>query len=319
MYPRSANKLLNSLTAREFRRIRPLLHVVHLSHDNALPNCGRSRVYFPTAGGCSIRRAMGDGRTIEIASVGGEGLVGLGVTAGDVKRDVYRQVGDGAAQYMAMDDVQREMGHKSEFQQVIDRYSRAFCDSMIRLVGCSQRHSLQERCCRWLATSEDVIGRREIPVSVDYLAGALGGTVQQMTAVLKTLSNLKILHYDDSVVVVLDKRALQRMSCSCYRSIKESFERVLNSSNQKRHASLEPAPPITKIVQIRPVVICTRCRMTAKAQHETILDCIRAIDQEVKLGMQRFSRLRSVRQMLLREHLRSVSAFLDNPRLRREN
>ena len=67
-------KLLASLSSREYRRIAPRLHPITLSNGSLLPQCGRSRVYFPGSGVCSILSRMNDGTTITLTCRAAEGI-----------------------------------------------------------------------------------------------------------------------------------------------------------------------------------------------------------------------------------------------------
>jgi Crp-like helix-turn-helix domain len=320
MPSRSANKLLNSLTAREYLRIRPFLHLVYLAHNAPLHGCGRSRVYFPTVGGCSIRRTMADGRTIEIASVGKEGLVGFGVSrSDDGSPDVYRQVGDGSAQYIQRADLEREIARGPALRQLVSRYTRAFFESVVRLAGCNQRHTLQERCCRWLLTTADELGRAHIEVTLKDLASAIGARPQQVAAVLKILENLRVVHHDSQGISLLDRKTVEQLTCSCYENLKRSFSHDrtdVEQSGTERRLSDSAAPQLAKVIRVRPILICERCGVNAPVVHKTVRDCVRAVDTETKSLMECLTRLRKQREALMHAHLNSVAMFLNrtNPR-----
>src|SRR3954451_13069365 len=77
---RLRNALLAALPPAEYARIHPVLTPVVLKHRQVLLRAGEraASVYFPIEGLCSIVTTMEDGRMIEVASVGSEGLAGLG-------------------------------------------------------------------------------------------------------------------------------------------------------------------------------------------------------------------------------------------------
>ena len=81
--PRS-NRLLACLPAASYAALRPHLEFVNLAcgaviHGSRGP--GQS-VYFPTAGIVSVLQLMRDGRSIEVAIIGREGLVGASALLG---------------------------------------------------------------------------------------------------------------------------------------------------------------------------------------------------------------------------------------------
>src|SRR5437870_1235593 len=112
MMPQSSNRLLAALPTDEYHRLMPELHAIHLRDGESLPHCGAARVYFPERGFCSVRKVMPDGRAIEIASVGSEGVVGLSALSGshdEAGRNAYVQIGDGSARFMLLGAVNREL------------------------------------------------------------------------------------------------------------------------------------------------------------------------------------------------------------------
>src|SRR5436190_3219971 len=98
----SDNKLLASLPASDYQRLRPLLRTLHVAAETGLPHCGQTRVYFPGTGLCSIINKMADGSAIEVACIGSEGAVGIPALSDDSPHDRngFVQVADGTVQYL---------------------------------------------------------------------------------------------------------------------------------------------------------------------------------------------------------------------------
>jgi hypothetical protein len=263
---------------------------------------------------------MSDGRTIEIASVGKEGLVGFGVSLSDEgSKDVYRQVGDGSAQYIDRADLEREIARGPALKRLVSQYTRAFFEAVARLAGCNQHHTLQERCCRWMLTTADELGRAHIEVTLKDLARAIGAKPQQIAAVLKILENLRVVHHDSQGISLLDRKTVEQLTCSCYENLKQSFSHnrmdvALSGTEWCRGASA--APQVAKVIQVRPILICERCGVNAPVAHQTVRDCVRAVDTETKSLMERLTRLRKQRAALMRAHLESVAMFLNRKDLR---
>src|SRR5688572_9452729 len=76
---RSPNRLLAALPPDEYLRILPTLRTVPLKFKFVLQKQGDkvSTVYFPGGGVCSIVNVMQDGRMVEVATVGNEGMIGI--------------------------------------------------------------------------------------------------------------------------------------------------------------------------------------------------------------------------------------------------
>ena len=81
----SSNKLLARLPASDYHRLYPHFETVPLTFKQVLHRGGEEvrRVYFPGGGVCSITHVMADGRMVEMATVGNEGLVGITACFGE--------------------------------------------------------------------------------------------------------------------------------------------------------------------------------------------------------------------------------------------
>ena len=78
--PRPKNRLLACLSEPDYQRLRPHLRTVrfkptHVFHRRNEPI---RDVYLLNGGMASMTMVMNDGRTVEIATIGDEGLVGIG-------------------------------------------------------------------------------------------------------------------------------------------------------------------------------------------------------------------------------------------------
>jgi hypothetical protein len=75
----SANRLINSLNIEDFARLEPYLESVSLSFGKSLyqPQDHIRYIYFPESAVMSNLQMLEDGRTVEIAMTGKEGLTGL--------------------------------------------------------------------------------------------------------------------------------------------------------------------------------------------------------------------------------------------------
>jgi hypothetical protein len=78
------NHLLASLPQQEYQRLLPNLEPVSLSLKLVLcePNAPIEYAYFPNSGATSMLNLMQDGQTIEAATVGNEGMIGVPLLLG---------------------------------------------------------------------------------------------------------------------------------------------------------------------------------------------------------------------------------------------
>jgi hypothetical protein len=100
------NRLLASLPTIEYDRIARHLRLESAVVGDSLHDHGRriDNVYFPNGGVFSITNRMRDGEMVEVATVGREGMLGVGVFLGDRSATgrTFLQVADGPVAALAV-------------------------------------------------------------------------------------------------------------------------------------------------------------------------------------------------------------------------
>lgn len=307
MIAQSSNRLLAALPADEYHRLMPELHTIHLADGESLPHCGAARVYFPERGFCSVRKVMPDGRAIEIASVGNEGVVGLGALSGssdEAGKNVFVQIGTGSARFMLLGSVNRELAQPGTLRRLVERFSRALLESIIRSAACNGQHTADHRCVRWLLSAQDRIGRPQFELTYQSLGLATGLKKSKVAIVLKRLSKLNIVETAGGMVTIVDRPALERLACDCYMRMKRDRDEALPPATAHRPDGC------SNIVQLVPDIICSRCQSAANLPHDSEHECIVAIDAEMRLLVTRTARLHALRKTLVDQRLRAMRDYL---------
>ncbi len=82
---RPKNRLLAGLSAAEFRRVQPHLTPIPVSARRTFHKRGEMvrEVFFLNGGVGSVTVSMADGSSVEVATVGDEGLIGISAVFGD--------------------------------------------------------------------------------------------------------------------------------------------------------------------------------------------------------------------------------------------
>jgi hypothetical protein len=299
---RSPNRLIASLSPDEYRRIAPALRTARFTHGSALPLCGGERVYFPGTGVCSILRRMSDATTIEVASVGSEGAVGL-PALGDCANDLtYLQVSYGSSQYMTVERL-LTLSEGSEFGEALDRFCGVFTRSVMRLVACNRMHEPAARCARWLLLTHERVGRAHFELTQPFLAMAIGIPSNELSRLMAQLAFLGTVKHDASTLTIVDLIALKRMACSCYGIMK-------NMLAVPMEAEIAVATTTGNVLPMRPLNVCTLCGLIRNAPHRTHFDCLRAVDAEIRGCIQRAKELTSVRAQIAVESMTKFDKLL---------
>jgi CRP-like cAMP-binding protein len=226
-----ANKLLARLPTAEYQRLQARMHPVPLDFKQILYRAKApiESVYFPNRGTASALTVMENGSAIEVATIGNEGVVGLGLLLAcktSANEVVMQIAGDGLR--MDADVLEQEAGQDGPFRQLLLAYHTAFLTQVSYSVACNGLHTVQQRCCRWLLMTRDRVDTDNVPLTHEYLAIMLGVRRASVTEVLRPLSENGLLSNSRGTITILDRSGLEAMACECYRKVKDEFDRLLS-------------------------------------------------------------------------------------------
>ena len=226
----SANGLLAALPGASSERLIAKTQLVSLSVKDILYHPGDSiaAVYFPLTCVISMMMETKNGATIEIATVGKEGLLGLAPYLGvDEAVSLGITQVPGEARRMSVKDFKEAAKSDERFDTILRRYTHALLMQIALSGGCNGLHSVQERYARWLLMMH---GRTNVDVfafTQEFLATMLGVSRARVNIVTRALEKAGWIKHNRNQITVLDWKGLEASSCDCYRLIKEEFARVL--------------------------------------------------------------------------------------------
>jgi CRP-like cAMP-binding protein len=223
------NRLLASLPPEELKRLLPALEPVELQAREAIcePGTPFGHVYFPEQGLISVVASMDDGNTIEVGTIGAEGMLGLPVLSDGTS--LYRhfvQI-EGRALRMPAPRFREETRHDTPFRRVLWRYQTAFVTQLMQSVACNGLHNIQERCARWLLRCVDQTANADVFITHEFLAQMLGVRRASVSDVLRPLQDDGLIRSRRGVVSVLDRHGLEGQACECYRVISLEYDRLM--------------------------------------------------------------------------------------------
>lgn len=224
------NKLLTALPREEFQRFAPHLEFTSLSFKQIIyaPNQPIDYVYFLNNGVVSIVTITEEGETVEAATIGNEGMVGISVLLGVEQvslQAIAHVAGDGWR--MRADIFKREVTPDTLLYSLLLRYTQALINQLSQTVACNRLHSVEERCCRWLLLCHDRVGENEFFLTQELLSQMLGVRRASVSVVAAILQKAGFISYSRGRVRILDRYGLEAASCECYRVVKSEFDRLL--------------------------------------------------------------------------------------------
>jgi CRP-like cAMP-binding protein len=224
------NHLLGMLSAQAQARVFPLLEPVTLTLGEVLCESGDSSsyVYFPTDSIVSLLYLMENGASAEIAVVGNEGMVGIALFMGGGSTTSRAVVQSAGHDYrMSGRQFEAEINRHGALLGLMLRYSQALITQMAQTAVCNRHHTIDQQLCRWLLLSLDRLPGNELVMTQELIANMLGVRREGVTEAAGKLQELGVIHYQRGHITVLDRAALEELSCECYSVVKQESDRLL--------------------------------------------------------------------------------------------
>jgi CRP-like cAMP-binding protein len=224
------NRLLAALPAVDYARIQKHLHMNTAVIGRTLQTHGApiTQVYFPNGGVFSVTNEMRDGSLVEVATVGIEGMLGIGVFLGDRAGAgrTFQQVPDGPFPSMTVRHFLQESAVPGPFHDVLALYAQANLLQIMQATACNALHGVRQRCCRWLLQTHDRVGANEFVLKQDFLAIMLGVQRPTVTRVMGALQDDGLIVTKYGRIRVLKRNKLEQAACECYQVIRAHFQRL---------------------------------------------------------------------------------------------
>jgi CRP-like cAMP-binding protein len=229
------NRLLATLSKEEHDRLEPHLEIVPLEpkmvlHESDIPI---PHVYFPLAGVVSLMTVMEDGSSIEIATIGNEGLVGIPVFLGaqSTPSRAFSQV-PGHAVRMSAEAFRQEIDRGGTLHDMVQRYTLVVFNQIAQTAACNRVHSINQRCARWLLMTHDRAGDNEYYLTQEFLAQMLGVRRASVSEVAGELQNAGLIRYSRGTMTIVDRKGLEDAACECYAIIRNTFDQLFSRDEQ---------------------------------------------------------------------------------------
>ena len=91
--------------------------------------------------------------------------------------------------------------------------------------ACNAVHVVEARFCRWLLQSADRAESDTLTLTQELIAEMLGVRRTSVTEVATKIQDTGAIHYSRGVIKILDRAALEEMSCECYQTLLEQSAR----------------------------------------------------------------------------------------------
>jgi CRP-like cAMP-binding protein len=221
------NRLLAALPKKEYKRVLQHLRPVSLDLGQVIyePDEPIRYVYFPNHGVVSILNTLNGRMSIEVGTVGNEGVVGVTVFLGVDKsphQAVVQVPGDGVR--MKSDDFKKAADANGTFQALLRYYTYVLLTQASLSVACNRFHNVEKRFARWLLAIHDRVREDEFLLTQEYISRMLGAHRPHVTTAAGALQKARLIDYSRGKITILDRDGLERVACGCYQNGKEKFD-----------------------------------------------------------------------------------------------
>jgi CRP-like cAMP-binding protein len=227
-----SNRILAALPRDTLERVLPDLLNTPMELRQILQARGipPENVVFPLAGVGSMI-SMGDGgASVEVATIGCEGMVGLPLFLGgeSAAGEVFVQV-PGKGLFMSAARFQGHVGREPALTRILLLYTQALLTQVAQCSACNSYHPVSGRCARWLLQTQDRVNGDEFALTHEFLGLMLGVRRATVTEAAQALQSRGLIRYRRGVITVLNRAGLEKASCECYRLISREYNRLLRA------------------------------------------------------------------------------------------
>jgi CRP-like cAMP-binding protein len=225
---RHPNRLIAALPAADRKRLLKAVEPLSVTVRQPLYEADNpiKFVYFPLSGVHSIVIRLPDGRIVEIATVGNEGMLGIPVFL----LGAWRTLGEalchvpGDLLRMRAARFRQEVRRSSALRTVMLRYTQAFIQQIAQHAACTRLHSIVERCASWLLMTHARVSADEFALTQESLAHMLGVRRATVTTAAGMLQHAGLIWYTRGRITIINQKKLERASCGCHCILRQEYK-----------------------------------------------------------------------------------------------
>ena len=187
-------------------------------HVFSEPDDPIEHLHFIDSGFCSSVAVLEDGRTVETVMIGREGV--LGVVASVVPHHAHtRSVAQvaGTARRVDAAKFRALSAQRPGVRDAVAEYMARLQGELEQSAACNALHHAGQRFAKWLLRCHDRVEGDTLNLTQEYLASMLGSQRTTVNEAAQGLQKAGAIAYSRGRITVLDRAALERAACECYR------------------------------------------------------------------------------------------------------
>jgi len=213
------NSILRSIPEDEYNLLQRHLEPLQLPQQHILHEAGEKIefAYFLNNGMASLVVLTSDGRSVEVAIVDKEGIVGTPLVVGPHRgphRVVVQIPGSGLRVKSAV--LMDTLRSAPEMRLIWNRYVLIQGLQVAQLAACNRLHEIEQRLARWLLMCQDRIDSKILLVTHEFLAQMLGTGRPSVSLAAGILQRGGLIENARGAVTILNRAGLEAAACECY-------------------------------------------------------------------------------------------------------
>jgi len=192
------NRLLAALPHDEYERLLPNSQVIQLPRNRILYEAGDEvrSAYFLNDGLVSLLAITEAGQTVDICTIGNEGVVGLPMVL-DVPIMPCRVVTQLPCEALMIKSAPllAEFNRGRTLQRLLLKYEYTQQSQIIQSAVCHSLHTIRQRLCRWLLVIGDSVQADSFDVTQEHIANMLGHQRNRITLAARELQQEGLIEY----------------------------------------------------------------------------------------------------------------------------
>lgn len=227
------NLILRALPGPELALVERHARIVPMRFKDRLTRSDEviREVCFPLTGVISLVVALQEGEAAEVATVGHEGVVGVGVLSGACTSPVDWLVQvPGEALALPAHELPRIVEAAPSFRRLLFSSNELLLAQAAQTVACNRGHDIAQRCARWFLLTHDRVEGEEFPMTHEFLSYMLGIRRPSVTRAAGALQRKGLIEYRRGRIRVVNRAELEQMACECYWTTRKRQERLLGAS-----------------------------------------------------------------------------------------
>ena len=228
------NRLLNMLQTTGEKTFLSELQLVYLQQGEVIFESGQQLTYsyFPTTAAISTVFEHEHSLRLETEVIRNDGVFGLPPMMDNllVTRAVVQSAGH--AYRIETSLLNKEISRSQDLVEILLKYFQLRMAKIAQMGVCSRFHNIEQQLCRILLNILDYSPTNTIVITQKMIADKLNVRRESITFHLANMHRAGVIKVERGKLMVLNRAALEKTTCECYRVIANETNRLLNCNNR---------------------------------------------------------------------------------------